>query len=160
MVEMAIVLLLFLVIVFAVIEFSVVILRSAQLAEATRNGVRYAIVNDPVKEGVTLPACIDGGESTGPLECDAGSCPGMIEGMANIAPFINAQDQIVVTVTYTCPQGDYVEHNGLYLVTVKVDKAQHKLWVPALFNLGTAIQLSTFKATRLSEDLHTAGAGG
>ena len=54
LVEMALVLILFLMVIFAVMEFSIAIVRSAQLTEATRGGLRYAITNDPVK-GIKLP---------------------------------------------------------------------------------------------------------
>lgn len=47
MVEMAIVITLFLVLVFGIIEFALVIFHVSLLDEATRAGARYAIVNDP-----------------------------------------------------------------------------------------------------------------
>ena len=158
LVEMAIVLILFLMIIFAVLEFSIAMLRSAQLTEATRYGLRYAIVNDPLTE---LSACPDMG-TTGDIdvkECGTEGCEDMITGMANIAPMINIQDDIDVTVKYTCPASS-VEHNGLYLVTVTVSGAKYYPAVPGILGLGVAIDLQTFKSTRLSEDLHTAVSGG
>ena len=155
MVEMAIVLLLFLMIIFAIMEFSIAVVRSAQLAEATRGGVRYAIVNDPLTD---LTACIDAG-TTISVDCDAGSCSGLIERMALISPLINVQD-IEVTVKYSCPDSEYLDHNQLYLVTVSVSGAQHHLTVPGVFGLNATVNLQTFQSTRLSEDLHTAEASG
>ena len=155
LVEMAIVLLLFLMIIFAIMEFSTAIFRSAQLAEATRDGLRYAIVNDPLIE---LPVCEDPGTATA-VNCDAGSCPEMIEGMTNIAPIINIQDGINVAVQYTCPVSSYIDHDNLYLITVTVSGAKHYLTVPGVLGLDVAVDLQTFKSTRLSEDLHTAVSG-
>lgn len=157
LVEMAIVLLVFLMVIFAVLEFSMAIVRSAQLAEATRAGLRYAIVNDP-PSGITLPSCIDSNNLSDDEDCDSGSCPEMIESMVKIAPFINTQSDIVVNVKYTCPASDYIEHD-VYLVAVNVSGAKHNLVVPGILGLGVALNLQTFKSTRLSEDLHTAGTG-
>lgn len=156
LVEMALVLLLFLMIIFAVMEFSIAIFRSAQLAEATRDGLRYAIVNDSLAE--TLPSCIDGALPE-KVTCTSINCPEMISGMANVAPIILSQDDINVKVEYACPASDYVEHNALYLVTVTVSGAKHYLSVPGILGLDVAIDLQTFKSTRLSEDLHTAVSG-
>lgn len=157
---MALVLLIFLMIIFAVMEFSIAIVRSAQLAEATRYGLRYAIVNDAA-DGVTLPTCT-GSDLDVEVTCDSGSCSEMINGMQNIASIIKAQedDEISVKVKYACANDDYVDHLGLYLVTVTVDGAKHYLTVPGVLGLDVAINLQTFKSTRLSEDLHTAVSGG
>ena len=148
LVEMAIVLVLFLMIIFAVMEFSIAIVRSAQLTEAVRFGARHAIVNNPIG---TLPSCPGG--TSDPVDASVE----MRNGMANIAPMINAQSNISVTVKYTCPDSVYIDHNGLYLVTVAVSGAKYDLIFPSLLGLGMAINLQTFKSTRLSEDLHTGG---
>ena len=147
LVEMAIVLVLFLMIIFAVMEFSIAIVRSAQLTEAVRFGARHAIVNDPLG---TLPSCPDG--TSAPVDASVE----MRNGMADIAPIINDQAAINVTVKYTCPDNVYIG-NGLYLVTVAVSGAKYDLIFPSLLGLGVAIDLQTFKSTRLSEDLHTGG---
>ncbi len=156
LVEMSLVIVLFLVIVFAVVEFSIAIVRSAQLAEATGQGVRYAIVNDPL---TGLSACTSAGV-VATINCDSGSCPGMIERMANIAPIINVQSDIDVVVEYTCPDSTYIERDDLYLVTVTVSGAKHYLTVPGILGWGLAVDLQTFKSTRLSEDLQTVVPGG
>lgn len=155
MVEMAIVLLLFLMIVFAIMEFSIAIVRSAQLAEATRGGVRYAIVNEPL---TALPACITAGTAVS-VDCDAGSCPDLIKRMAQISPLINVQN-IQVTVKYTCADETYMDQNQLYLVTVTISGAKHHLTVPGVLGLDATVNLQTFGSTRLSEDLHTPEASG
>jgi len=96
------------------------------------------------------------------VTCDVGGCPELIIGMQNIAPIIKTQadDEISVKVTYTCPASDYVAHQGLYLVTLTVAGAKHYLTVPAVLGLDVAIDLQPFKLTRLSEDLHTSVSGG
>jgi hypothetical protein len=153
LVEMAIVLLFFLMIIFAVMEFSIAVVRSAQLAEATRYGLRYAIVNDPL---VTLPSC------PGVMPSPVDASVEMLNGMQNIAPIIKTQanDGLSVKVKYACPSSDYVEHQHLYLVTVTVSGAKHYLTVPGVLGLDVAINLQPFRSTRLSEDLHTPVSGG
>jgi hypothetical protein len=159
LVEMAIVLILFLMIIFAVIEFSLATFRSAQLAEATGVGLRYAIVNDPLT-GTELPACTAAVGLVATVECDSGSCPGIIGSMANIAPIIIEQEgDISVTVDYTCPASGHIERDDVYLVTVTVTNARYDFIVPGILGLGTSITLQDFKSTRLSEDLHTASGG-
>lgn len=158
LVEMAIVLLFFLMIIFTVIEFSIAIFRSAQLANATGAGLRYAIVNDAVN-GITLPTCL-GSDLDMEVTCDSGSCPDLIGRMAEIAPIINVQAGINVKVNYVCPVSGYIDHDELYLVTVTVSDAKHYLSVPGVLGLDVPIDLQTFKSTRFSEDLHTAGSGG
>ncbi|MEA1988523.1 MAG: TadE/TadG family type IV pilus assembly protein [Pseudomonadota bacterium] len=151
LVEMSIVLLLFLMVIFAVIEFSIAIYRSAQLEDATRDGLRYAIVNNPVG---TLPSCPDG-----TAEYDASE--EMINRMAYFSPIINSQsDDIEVKVKYSCPASGYIDSKDVYLVTVTVSGAKHYLTVPGVLGLDATIDLQEFKSTRLSEDLHTAVPGG
>ena len=157
LVEMAIVLILFLMIIFAAMEFSIAIVRSAQLTEATSGGLRYAITNDPVK-GITLPKCTAAGVVASE-DCDSASCPELITRMVNMAPIIDTQEDVIVNVKYTCPVSGYIDRDDLYLVTVTVSGAKHYLTVPGIFGVGLTINLQTFKSTRLSEDLHTAVGG-
>lgn len=151
LVEMAIVLIIFLMVVFAVLEFSIAIVRSAQLTEATRYGLRHAIVNDPIG---TLPSCPGG--TSDPVDASVE----MRNGMANFAPIINIQSDISVTVEYVCPVSGYVERDDVYLVTVAVSGAKHYLTVPGVLGLDVTMDLQTFKSTRLSEDLHTTTVSG
>ncbi|MDT8453417.1 MAG: hypothetical protein RQ936_11910, partial [Gammaproteobacteria bacterium] len=127
--------------------------RSAQLAEATRGGVRYAIVNEPL---TALPTCITAGTAVS-VDCGTDSCEGLIERMAQISPLIQ-DDQ--VTVKYTCADDTYMDQNQLYLVTVTISGAEHHLTVPGVLGLDATVNLQTFESTRLSEDLHTPEASG
>lgn len=65
LVEFAITFLIYLLLIFAIIEFGMLIFDATRLAEGTRTGARYAIVNDP--------ACDIFGNGTGcdngPLDC-------------------------------------------------------------------------------------------
>lgn len=146
LVEMSIVLLLFLMVILAVMEFSIATYRSAQLVEATRDGLRYAIVNDPIGP---LPACPGG--TVEPVDASVE----MINRMANFAPIINDQSDIGVKVEYTCPASGYIGSNDIYLVTVRVSGVKYYLNFPVVLGLNVAIDFPEFKATRLSEDLHT-----
>jgi hypothetical protein len=144
-------------IIFAVIEFSLATFRSAQLAEATGVGLRYAIVNNPLG---SLPSCPE--DVSAPIDaklCGTSSCEGMINEMAAFSPIINTQGDISVTVQYSCPVVGYLTREDVYLVTVTVTNARYDFIVPGILGLGTSITLQDFKSTRLSEDLHTASGG-
>jgi Flp pilus assembly protein TadG len=151
LVEMSIVLLVFLMVILAVMEFSIAIYRSAQLNDATRYGLRYAIVNDPAG---TLPTCPGGMATT------VNASEEMINGMASLAPIITDQSDIEVKVKYSCPVSGYIDSDDVYLVTVSISGARHYLTVPEVLGLDATIDFPEFKSTRLSEDLHTEVVGG
>lgn len=79
LVEMAIVILVFLMLVFGILEFARAIFEWSRLVEATRSGVRYAIVNDPAcnifdetwESGD--PQYLKQDCTPGPLQCDGGN---------------------------------------------------------------------------------------
>jgi hypothetical protein len=132
MVEMAIVISLFLVLVFGIIEFALVIFHWSKLNEATRAGARYAIVNDPACSIYTdtndpdYKKC-DGG----PLDCsdpsnnqkvvvESGACTvgdpykprdagcRIVERMRAIQPLIGLSDPVPdVVITYTCTDAGF-----------------------------------------------------
>lgn len=123
LVEMAIVILLFLMLVFGIFEFALVVFHWSRLDEATRAGARYAIVNDPacsVYEVATGAYNCTGG----PLDCSSnpndkkvvvenGACTvgnpytlndagcRIVERMRGIQPLINSSETDVV-ITYAC----------------------------------------------------------
>lgn len=150
MVEMSIVLIIFLMVIFAIMEFSIATYRSAQLHDVARHGVRFAIVNDPVG---TLPSCPGGAATTVDASVE------MLDEMAKFAPIINTQSDIEVKVEYSCPASGYIDSDDIYIVTVKVSGAKHYLTVPGVLGLNASIDFPEFKSTRLSEDLHTGVVG-
>jgi len=162
MVEMAIVCVLFLSLIFASIEFSIALLRWGQAIEATRSGVRCAIVNDPVDQNLfTIPTL---------------SCPGGPPLVANCAGTSTNQNSIIdcarllphmqrslhglesanVEVTYACSDAGYVDRpSPLPLVTVAVVGLSHNLILPGLLGLNLTWTIPKYATTRLAEDLHT-----
>ena len=146
LVEMALVLIFFLMIIFAALEFSIAMIRSAQLTEAARAGVRYAIVNNPQTELTACPSA----------DAIAGADPTLIAIIASKAPQINTQPGINVEVKYSCPPASgSLERDDIYLVTVTISGAKYDLIVPGILGLDVEIFFGDFKSTRLSEDLHT-----
>jgi hypothetical protein len=134
MVEMAIVISTFLLLVFVIIEFALVIFHWSRLVEATRAGARYAIVNDPAcdiyghyegEPGFNKYQC-DGNK----LDCSganneetvevAGNCVVgspydlndgdagcmIVEQMRAIQPLIDSP-QAKVMITYTCTDAGF-----------------------------------------------------
>lgn len=133
MVEMAIVIFLFLILVFGIIEFALVIYNWSLLNEATRAGARYAIVNDPACDiygvaGINQYNCIgdaldcvnnpnDKRTVTVTGNCDIETPPGydlkdgdagcrIVERMRGIQPLIGLSDPDVV-ITYACTDAGF-----------------------------------------------------
>ncbi|MDT8403036.1 pilus assembly protein [Sulfuriflexus sp.] len=181
MVEMAIVISLFLALVFGIIEFSLVIFNWSRVVEATRVGARYAIVNDPAcdiygtSEGV---AC-----AGGPLVCDsastefnpledvnvAGDCEfaepytidnaacSIVEQMRRQQPLIETSVGANVKISYSCSDAGF---SGLAqtipVVKVSTSGVQYRFIVPGILGLdNVAITMPPFETTRTGEDLGT-----
>jgi hypothetical protein len=182
MVEMAIVVTVFLALVFGIIEFALVIFHWSKMVESTRAGARYAIVNDPAcdiygLEDINQYDCVGG-----PLDCAAnpedvrtvevdGDCTvgepynlkngdagcSIVERMRAIQPLIGAEDTKVI-VTYACTDVGFA---GLAqkVPTVKIETSgvPYKLIVPSLFGLEalSEVTMPSFATTRTGEDLDT-----
>ncbi len=163
MVEMAIVIVLLMMLVFAIIEFSVVLLKWGQTVEATRAGVRYAIVNDPVDSDLFDILSCPGGASVEKNCADVGTnccgdvdCTiGLLPTMQRMLPTLDAGN---VQVTYSCSGASYSERPlPVPLITVRVVEFTHDLIVPTLLGVDAVWALPSFASTRTGEDLDTVG---
>jgi len=153
LVETAIVISLFLLLVFGIIEFSLAIFDWSRAVEATRAGVRFAIGNDPVCD-------ISG------LSCPGGS-PVVCATPAADAPIVTVMRRTMsriepanVTVTYACSTAGFrkrPEQMPIPAVTVGTSGIQHDLVIWGLLGLDASIDLPAFETTRTGEDLHTPG---
>jgi len=162
MVEMAIIIGLFLAMVFAIIEFSIVLLKWGRAAESTRAGVRFAIVNTPVCElsgpgAVCLLDCEGGGAKTVTRQCTTPGvdCTELLAEMKRKLPDIEAEN---INVTYACSNAGNPENpTNIPVVTVELTNLQHSLIVPTIlgFSAGTAWTIPDFAATKIGEDLET-----
>jgi len=177
MVEMAISVSLFLLLVFAIIEFALAIFDWSRVVEATRSAARYAIVHDPAIElatedqpctnpdgslvlvdGEPLSWSISGGVD---FDCASG-VPGCdivehIRPLLQVTQTINTE-QAKLFVTYTCSKAGYAAHpitTWVYEVTVRSESFLHPFFVPTLLGLPAELTIPPFSTTRLGEDMQT-----
>lgn len=158
MVEMAITLSLFMMLVFGVVEFGLAYFDWARTNEAARDAVRYAIVNDPVTDisGLTCP-----GGAAVTTDCTGADCAALLGVVQRIASFVPGAK---VQVTYECSDaGNPARPNDMKIpaVTVRITGIQHQFVVPGILGFTEAdITLPEARATRTGEDLFTGAGGG
>tara|TARA_B100000676_G_C17981679_1_gene789383 strand:- start:36 stop:536 length:501 start_codon:yes stop_codon:yes gene_type:complete len=150
MIEMALTLPLFLLLVFAIIELALVIFTWTRAVDATRAGARYAIVNDPVTDISSLD-CSAVTEVT--TTCDVGSCTDLMNEMT--ALYQDLQDANV-TVRYGCSSTGFSGNpQPIREVTISIVGQQYELLLPGLIGFDPSLTLPAFTSTRVSEDLNT-----
>lgn len=150
-VEMAITLLLFLLLVFGIIEISLALFTWVRATEAAREGARFASLHDPVTSlsGLTCP-----GATTVQKTCSSG-CTDLMTAINRAAPFVAGSQ---VQVTYACSDaGDPSRPAALLIpqITVKISGLRYVFAVPALIGLGSQLNLPDVQASRTGEDLFT-----
>lgn len=154
MVELAVGLMVFVVLIMGVVEFGYALFNWARMAEATRAGVRTAIVNDPEPNAdlSTLYAeCPDGAPAPVEVPADPGSA--VFNTMQRIFPPLETGE---VWVTYACSGAGFAQRpQPIMAVTVEARGVQHDLIAPQLLGLGTTWTIPAFASTRTSEDLAT-----
>lgn len=156
LVEMAITLSLFLLLVFGIIEFALAYNAWARINEAARDGVRHAIVSEPVTD-ISGLACPGGSVE---VTCSASTCESLLAVTGRVASFLRP-DQ--VHVRYACGNAGNPARSQEQMipeVTVEIRDVSYAFIVPSLLGLGTAITLPDARATRTGEDLFTEVGGG
>lgn len=151
LVEMAITLLLFLLLVFGIIEISLALFTWVRATEGAREGARFAIVHAPVASlgGLSCP-----GGSPVVQTCSSG-CTDLMTTVQRAAPFVTGSQ---VQVSYACSDaGDPGRPPSLPIpeVTVEISGLSYPFAVPALFGLGPSLPLPSVRTTRTGEDLFT-----
>jgi len=150
MVEMALTLPIFILLVFAIIELALVIFNFTRAVEATRAGARYAIVNDAVTDLSTLD-CSSLTEVV--VTCDTASCDDL---MGKMTALYSDLDPGNVEVRYGCSSTGFSGNpNPLREVSVSIKGHEYELILPGLIGFDPTITLPPFTSTRVSEDLHT-----
>lgn len=150
MVEMALTLPLFLLLVFAIIEFALVIFTWTRAVDATRAGARYAIVNDAVTDISSLD-CSSVSEVS--VTCDSANCTDLMGHMNSLYQDLEAAN---VTVRYGCSSTGFSGNpQPVREVSVSITGQQYELVLPGLIGLDPNLTLPNFTSTRVSEDLNT-----
>ena len=152
LVEMAIVVSLFCMLLFGIFEFALALFDWSRVVEATRAGARYAIVNNP-EPGCAWDASTCPGAS--PVNCSLASGSPMLAEMQRIMPTLQPTN---VGVTYACADVGFTrrpEPMQISQVTVKPTNIRHRFVVPDVLGLDAELTIPAFATTRVGEDLHT-----
>ncbi len=159
MVEMALVIALFLTLVFAIFEFALAVFYATRLAEATRAGVRYAIVSNSTIANLNSMTCAQL-DTAGFQQCDMTTCGGAINQMNKLITI----DASNVFIRYQCSSTGYTGQAGysdanqeIYSITLKLQGVQYPLIMLSVLGLSTTITMPSFESTKLSEDLWSPG---
>ncbi|MCG5538636.1 TadE/TadG family type IV pilus assembly protein [Halorhodospira sp. 9622] len=148
MVEFALGVTLFLLLVFGGFEFSRMLLEWGRTVEATRAGVRLAVVTTP-------PSGCD----LGSLECPGGSVvcspdadSSLLAAMQRRQPLIAGAEN--VRLTYACSiTGAARRLTPVRLVRVEVEGLEFEPVVPGLLGIPAAIAIPAFPSTQIGESL-------
>ncbi len=150
MVEMAITLPLFLLLIFAIIELALVIFTWTRAVDATRAGARYAIVNDAVTDISSLDCSA---VTNVTVSCDSANCADLMNEMNSLYQDLEAAN---VTVRYGCSSTGFSGNpRPVREVSVSIVGQQYELVLPGVIGLDPNLTLPDFTSTRVSEDLNT-----
>lgn len=167
MVEFALTLMIFLLLLFAIIEFSVLMMDVGRSSQIVRDVARIGIVETPPCDifdpDASCALTCPGGAAVNYTLADAGvsSCSADATDsgclMLNAAQAVNpdvAPDNIAFT--FACSGvGATNRPDPVPLVTVGLNGVSHDFMLPALFGLQANINLPAFETTRTGEDLYT-----
>lgn len=153
MVEMAVVLSLFLALVFGIMEFAMAYFTWHRAAEGARDGLRSAIVSGSAT-GSPLAMTCPGDPDIDISPCN-GACLPLLQRIQRVAPFVE-EDQ--VTVTYACSNAgnpDRPVDIQIPEVTVQIHDLTYTFAVPGIIGIGTTLNLPDITVSRTGEDLFT-----
>ena len=151
LVETAMVLSLALMLVFGIIEFSLALFLWTRGVEATRAGVRYAVVNTP-PSAVVLPDCGLNSSASTTTVCNA-SCDSLVAPMKSLLPELEASN---VSLEYACSRAGNPENpQDIYEIRVSINGLSYNFVVPGILGVDASIEMPGFTSTHTAEDLYT-----
>ncbi len=154
-VEHTLTIVVFLLVVMAIMEFSLLMFYWARAAEASRYAGRLAIVSDPIVSVDSLD-CPDGTITTINADCGSSSaCEDILNQIHSFIPNIEAEN---IQISYSCSGAGFESRPEELLipqVTVKLTDLQYRLVVPGLLGLPAVWRLPTMTSTRTGEDMET-----
>ena len=146
------------IIIMAIFEFSLVLFMWTRGVEATRAGVRYAIVNTPIVDitDTGILDCSSGTNTKVEPDCSSGSsCDGIVAAMQQLLPSVQHAN---VQVVYECSKvgnPDRPIQLPIPEVRVSIQNLSYDFIVPDLLGLGASITMPEFTSTMTGEDLNT-----
>ena len=152
MVEFAIVIVVFLIFVFGAIEFARLLFEWNRTVEATRAGVRAAVVSDPPSscqdKGKLDLQCPDGT----PAACKPDDGSRILQAMKNAQPLVEGPDN--VWITYSCSGTGWPDRpSPIPVVTVEARDLTFQFIVPGLLGLEASIAMPSSSSSQTGEDL-------
>jgi len=159
LVEFALTLSLFLVVVFGTMELALTYFAWNRVSEAARDGARYLIVNAPVGD-LSGQSCAAVAPPVVTAACaSAAGCAPLLSTLRASAPFIAPAN---VSVQYRCAAtGNPTAQDAdrVRTVTLTISNVAHPQVITALASLGwhSGGVLPAVSVTRTSEDLYTEG---
>lgn len=152
MVEMALVLSLFMLITFGIIEFALAYFTWHRASEGAREGLRYAIVSSPAT-GSPLGLTCPGGQVT--VTCNTAACAPILNRINRLAPFVSGDQVAIRYACSTAGNPDRPADMAIPEVSIEVTGLSYTFAVPGILGLGTTLQLPDVRASRTGEDLFT-----
>jgi hypothetical protein len=156
MVEFAIGLTVFLLVVFGIMQLALTYFAWNRVSEAARDGARFLIVNAPLAD-LSTQSCAAATPATVDVDCSGGSCGTLLTRLQAQAPFVQAEH---VAVAYRCSGAGnpaVPDENRVRAVTLRISGVPQLTVLPILTALGqnVATTLPEVSVTRTGEDLHT-----
>lgn len=154
LVETAITMALFMLMVMAVFELALLISEWSRSVEATRHLARELVVNDPPVDLSSLD-CTAG--TTISFTCAEQDCGDAWTRASRIVPTLAASS---MRVTYACSSASYPdrpEEMPVLTLTVALEDHTTELAIPGLVGLPVDIAIPDFSTSRITEDMHTPG---
>lgn len=148
MVEFAIVIVVFLILVFGGMEFARMLFQWERTVEATRAGVRAAVVSDP-PSGCALPLTCPGGNAS----CSPDDPSEILQAMQFMQPALEASD---IEILYECSGTGYPDRpDPIPVVTVRIREGGlvFNPILPGLFGIDASIPIPSFPSSQTGEDL-------
>lgn len=155
LIEMALVLPIFLLLVFGTLELGMAYFKWARTNEAARDAARYLIVNNALTDLAALD-CPDG-DPLPDVVCSSSTCSEVLNVIHRVAPFVAANQ---VSVRYGCSQtGNPALPPELVIpeVTVAITGVTYEFVVPTLIGLNSPLGIPAARVSRTGEDLFTEG---
>lgn len=155
LVENALTMAFFLMLVMAILEFSLLMYVWSRGAEAAREASRYAIVSDAIID-LTLLECAGGSALEVRTDCSGiGKCEELMKRVLALLPQARPEN---VIVSYRCSGAGFAGRPGDMVipeVQVEINNLEYQMIVPALFGLPRSWVLPSMTSTRTGEDMET-----
>lgn len=155
LVETAITLALFMLIIMAIFELALLISEWSRSVEATRRFARELVVSDAPVALDSLDCTVAGASIS--FDCGSQDCGPAWTRASRLAPTLAGSS---MHVTYSCSSASYPERpEEMPVLTLTVELRDHttRLAIPGLIGMPVDLTIPGFRTSRITEDMHTPG---